>query len=165
MEWRLQRTSVWQQRVFCCRAICSVPSPNAFLFWCDGMETQDRHSVQFACYGVREFIDWINWFVLLNVEILLWFGVRCVADTQWCRKLFHRVSACVADSVHNQHKQMPKLIYHPLELVSCSLMPSRSAQRYWGERIEQVLPLMMQIARNSEVVLTLLVLELMLPPD
>lgn len=29
----------------------------AFLPSCDEMETQDRYSVQFACNGVREFID------------------------------------------------------------------------------------------------------------
>lgn len=43
-----------EQSVQClCRSV-----PKAFLLSCDRMETQDRHSVQFAYYGMRHY--WLN---------------------------------------------------------------------------------------------------------
>lgn len=44
------------------------------------------------------------------------------------QKLSHHISICVSDPFHNQHKQMQKLSFHSLALVSCSLMLSHSVQ-------------------------------------
>jgi len=84
-------------------------------------------SASFGCWTLRSCFG-----LVLGVQPMI---SRVVQKTV---SLYHYMRI---GSFHDQHKQMKKLIFHSLALVSCSLMSSHWVQTSCGERIEQVLSL------------------------